>query len=253
MLKLPPGKNIYPPEKVTVHEVTSGNASWRSDSDADILFLGDSFSNIFSLDRMGWGEAAGFAEHLSFALGSRPLDCIMRNSDGAFATREILQHDLARGRDRLAGKKLVIWEFAARELAFGNWKLLEMKLGEPRPAHFFVPRAHEIVTVSGTVEAVSSAPRPGTVPYRDHVIAMHLVDISVPERKANGSLQAIVYLWSMRDNQWTPAARMRAGDRVTLRLRPWSDVSAEFEKFNRTELDDPALQMEEPTWGEIVP
>ena len=57
----------------------------------------------------------------------------------------------------------------------------------------------------------------------------------------------------MRDNQWTPAARVRAGDRVTLRLRPWSDVSTEYEKFNRTELDDADLQMEEPTWGEIVP
>ena len=148
MLKLPPGKNIYPPEKVTIHEVTSGNASWRSSSDADILFLGDSFSNIFSLDPMGWGESAGFAEHLSYELGGQPLDCIMRNSDGAFATREILHHDLARGRDRLAGKKLVVWEFAARELAFGNWKLLKMKLGEPRPASFFVPRSHEIVTVT---------------------------------------------------------------------------------------------------------
>ncbi len=253
MLRFPPRKNIYPPEKVTLHEVTSGNSSWRPMGDADILFLGDSFSNIFSLGAMGWGESAGFAEHLSFELGGRPLDCIVRNSDGAFATREILQHDLARGRDRLAGKKLVIWEFAARELAFGNWKMLELKLGHPRPANFFVPRSHETVTVSGTVEAVSSAPRPGTVPYQDHIIAWHLVDISLPGETVNTNREAIVYLWSMRDNQWTPAARVRAGDRVTLRLRPWSDVSAQYEKFNRTELDDAALQMEEPTWGEIVP
>ena len=141
MLKLPPHQNLFQPEKVTIHQVTSGTSSWHPAEDSDILFLGDSFSNIFSLDAMGWGESAGLAEQLSFALGGRPLDCIMRNSDGAFATREILQHELARGRDRLAGKKLVIWEFAARELAFGNWKLLEMKLGQPRPAHFFVPHA----------------------------------------------------------------------------------------------------------------
>jgi alginate O-acetyltransferase complex protein AlgJ len=57
----------------------------------------------------------------------------------------------------------------------------------------------------------------------------------------------------MRDNQWMPAARVRAGDRVTLHLRPWAEVSAEYEKFNRTELDDPTLQLEEPAWGELLP
>jgi len=45
---------------------------------------------------------------------------------------------------------------------------------------------------------------------------------------------------------------LRPGDRVKLRLRPWPDVSAHYEKFNRTELDDPALQLEEPVWGEDV-
>ena len=253
MLKLPLRQSLFQPEKVTIHQVTSGTSSWHPAENSDILFLGDSFSNIFSLDAMGWGESAGLTEQLSFALGGRPLDCIMRNSDGAFATREILQHDLARGRDRLAGKKLVIWEFAARELAFGNWKLLEMNLGKAQPAHFFVPRPHERVTVTGTVEAASSAPRPGTVPYKDHIIALHVVDISAPREETGGNLQAIVYLWSMRDNQWMPAARVRAGDRVTLHLRPWAEVSAEYEKFNRTELDDPTLQLEEPAWGELLP
>jgi alginate O-acetyltransferase complex protein AlgJ len=253
MLKFPPRQNIYRHETVAIHQVTRGTATWRPMGDADILFFGDSFSNIFSLDAMGWGEGAGLAEHLSLELGGRPLDCIVRNSDGAFATREILQHDLARGRDRLAGKKLVIWEFAARELAFGNWKMLEMKLEHPRSGPFYVPPSHETVTISGTVEAVSSAPRPGTVPYRDHIIAWHLVDISTPGENVGKTLQAIVYLWSMRDNEWMPAARVRAGDRVTLRLRRWSDVSTEYEKFNRTELDDATLQMEEPTWGEILP
>ena len=62
----------------------------------------------------------------------------------------------------------------------------------------------------------------------------------------------MVYLWSMRDNVWTSAARLRPGERVKLHLRPWSDVSAQYEKFNRTEFDDPALQLEEPVWGEDV-
>ncbi len=55
----------------------------------------------------------------------------------------------------------------------------------------------------------------------------------------------------MRDNTLTAAARFRPGDRVTLRLRPWTDVADQYEKINRSEIDDPAVQLEEPCWGEV--
>jgi alginate O-acetyltransferase complex protein AlgJ len=151
MLKLSRGDKFFPPETVTIRQVVTGNALWRPTKEADVLLLGDSFSNIFSFEAMGWGESAGFAEHLSFAL-RRPIDCILRNSDASFATREILSNELARGRDRLAGKKLVIWEFAARELSFGNWKLLDLKLGEAKPSRFLSLKAGEEIEISGTVE-----------------------------------------------------------------------------------------------------
>jgi hypothetical protein len=175
-----------------------------------------------------------------------------------------LSNELARGRDRLAGKKLVIWEFAARELSFGNWKFLDLKLGEAKPSRFLSLKPGEEIAVSGTVESVSPVPCPGTVPYKDHIEALHLVDIVAANsrgasiqtrdtfREVASHSQAVVYLWSMRDNVWTSAARLRPGDRIKLRLRPWPDVSVEYEKFNRTELDDPALQLEEPVWGEDV-
>jgi SGNH hydrolase-like domain, acetyltransferase AlgX len=252
MLKLPDSTNVYPAETVTIHEVTTADTPWRSSKEANVLLLGDSFSNIFSLGALGWGESAGFAEHLSRALGGAPLDCILRNSDGAFATREILSRELARGRDRLAGKKLVIWEFAARELAFGDWKMLDMKLGQPAPAKFFVPKNGESVTASGTVEAISTVPRPGSVPYKDHVLALHLTDLTIEGREETPGLEALVYAESMRDNVLTVTARLRPGDRVTLRLRPWTDVSDQYEKINRSEIDDPAVQLEEPAWGEQV-
>ena len=93
--------------------------------------LGDSFANIYSLEMMNWGCAAGLAEQLSFAL-NRPVDTILRNDDGAYATREMLSRELAQGEDRLAGKKVVVWQFAARELAVGDWKLLDMTLKQSR-------------------------------------------------------------------------------------------------------------------------
>ena len=251
MLRLPPNQPLYGPQAVNIYQMTSWGAPWRPTKTAEVLVLGDSFANMFSLSALGWGESAGLVEHISFWL-DRPVDCILRNSDGAFATREILSRELARGRDRLAGKKLVIWQFAARELAFGDWKMLEMKLGDARPAKFFVPTPGEAVVMSGTIEAISNVPRPGSVPYADHILALHLTDLTPDGSDRSDDLEALVYVESMRDNVLTPAARFRPGDRVTLHLRPWADVADIYEKINRSEIDDPVVQLEEPCWGEIV-
>ncbi len=45
-------------------------------------------------------------------------------------TRQQLVRDLARGRDRLKGKRLVIWQFAMRDLLSGDWKLLDLPSGK---------------------------------------------------------------------------------------------------------------------------
>jgi hypothetical protein len=121
MLDLPAGQRLFPREMATITRVVAADGSdWRPDRAADVIVLGDSFSNIYSLASLGWGGSAGFAEHLSYAL-NRPLDRIVQNGDGAFATRAALQ---AAGPERLAGKRVVIWQFAARELAFGDWKMI---------------------------------------------------------------------------------------------------------------------------------
>ncbi len=253
MLRLPKAQRVFPLQTVAIHQVTLDTGLWHAGKDTSVLLLGDSFSNIFSLDAMGWGESAGLAEHLSRALGCRAIDCIVRNSNGAFATREILSQELGRGRDRLAGKKLVVWEFAARELAFGDWKLLPMRIGQPSPSESFSLKPGEQAAVEATVEAASPIPRPGAVPYKDHIFSLHLVDIADARHAHAPGSHAVVYLWSMRDNVWTPAARLRPGDRIKILLRAWDDVSADYEKFNRSEIDDPDLQKEEPLWGELAP
>ena len=92
-----------------------------------MLLLGDSFCNVFTLGQMGWGEAAGLAPQLARALRA-DVDVIAQNDAGAFATRQLLWNELSNPEpgkpDRLSGKKVVIWEFASRELAVGNWKPL---------------------------------------------------------------------------------------------------------------------------------
>ena len=78
---------LFPPEAVWLRRVLQPDGSpWRPSRDADVLVLGDSFSNIYSLESMGWGDSAGFVEQLSYVL-RRPVDRLVQNDEGAFATR----------------------------------------------------------------------------------------------------------------------------------------------------------------------
>lgn len=109
-------------ETVELSAVEGPNGTpWEADSAGKILLLGDSFSNIYTLEGMGWGAHAGLAPWLSLLL-QQPLDAITQNGDGAHATRLRLNQMLQRGEDRLAGKLVVIYAFAARELSLGDWK-----------------------------------------------------------------------------------------------------------------------------------
>jgi hypothetical protein len=126
MLKLPDDQALFLPQAVRIHSVQDAQGdAWEPDPNAEILLLGDSFTNVFSLEGMGWGAAAGLGPQLALALG-RPLDVIAQNDSGAFVTRRALARELAAGNDRLAGKRVVIWEFAARELSVGDWKRIEL-------------------------------------------------------------------------------------------------------------------------------
>jgi alginate O-acetyltransferase complex protein AlgJ len=135
MLKLPEGQTIFAPQRVTVQQVQEANGTpWEPSPKGDVLLMGDSFTNVFSLDSMGWGTAAGFGPHLALALG-RDIDVIAQNDSGAFATRQALAREIAGGEDRLAGKKVVVWEFASRELAVGDWKPIDWNVLPASGAH----------------------------------------------------------------------------------------------------------------------
>jgi alginate O-acetyltransferase complex protein AlgJ len=127
LLRLPAGFKRYGLERTDVHVVTAADrSSWTRSADADVLLLGDSFSNIYSMRSLNWGLSAGFAEQLSFFL-QRPLDRIAFNDNGAYATRRELARRQAAGENPLAGKKVVIWEFASRELAQGDWRKISLQ------------------------------------------------------------------------------------------------------------------------------
>ena len=50
------------------------------------------------------------------------MDTLAINDNGSYATRAALAAGIRRGRDRLSGKKVVIYAFASRELALGDWR-----------------------------------------------------------------------------------------------------------------------------------
>lgn len=114
-LMLPGWQNLYTPQSVELQQVTTRRGRpWRPDPRAEILLLGDSFTNVYSDSSTGWGTGAGLAEQLSFHL-ERPVDRIAINAGGVAASRRRLAA-------RLAGKKVVVWQFAIRELAVGDWE-----------------------------------------------------------------------------------------------------------------------------------
>ncbi|MFQ5526361.1 MAG: hypothetical protein ACE5GX_08885 [Thermoanaerobaculia bacterium] len=123
MLGLRDPSVLYPPERVEVATVLlPTGTTWKPSPGAEVLILGDSFTNVYSDGDLGWGTAAGLAEQLSFHLG-RPVDRIAFNAGGASVSRRAF---LAVQPARLEPKKLLIYQFAARELSDGDWTVLPL-------------------------------------------------------------------------------------------------------------------------------
>ena len=93
-----------------------------------VLVLGDSFTGVFSRPELGWGRGAGLAEQLARELGGR-VDVVTVNAGGARGSRERLVAELAADPTRLDGVSVVVWQFAARELALGSWPILPLPPG----------------------------------------------------------------------------------------------------------------------------
>ncbi len=126
-----------------------------------------------------------------------------------------------------------------------------MKLGQAQAGAFLRVAEGDSRLVSGVVEEVSAAPRPGKVAYADHVIYMHLVDVKPMDGRPLQGADALVAGYSMRGNVWTRLPRLRTGARVTLRLRNYDEVNRaeKVESINSSLLESDAA-LETPCWGE---
>lgn len=228
--------------------VDQSGSDWQPDPHAEVLLLGDSFANIYSQEELGWGTSAGFAEHLCLILG-RPVDRIALNAGGALASRRELIRQLQQGQNRLAGKELVIWQFAERELSQGDWQVLPL----PKvmaPAAPAIPANSSII--EGIIAQAGHLPDPASLPYREALLPLHLKSVNLISKSPMVPSEVVVYVWGMRDRRLTPQGAWKPGQTVRLKLTPWVQVEKQYGRFARAELDDPDLTLIDlPTyWGE---
>lgn len=246
MLALPPAHALRAPETVVVRPVEGAKADA-----ADVVLLGDSFSNLYSSEAMGWGADAGLAERLAFHLG-RPVNAFVRNDGGAWSSRERLAQALARGTASLEGVKVVVWQFAERELVHGDWKMIALPESAAQPSR---PRGDPdapppgTVPCTATVSAVSTGPRLDA-PYSEFIIKWHVTGLAAVDDTTMPA-EAVVLLYGMRARWVLPAASLQPGASVSLKLRPWSEVEGKLGSLNAGLLDDEMLEIDLPLyWAE---
>ena len=248
LLKLPANQTIYAPQSVTIQQIvdTRTGRLWERNPAADVLLLGDSFTNIYSQPSMGWGESAGFAEHVSYHLG-RAIDVIAMNGAGASGAREELARRAASATTPWPSK-VIVYEFAMRFLMGENWQTvpftpphIDTPVARPQaptpalaqaPAPPIIPDGPTVARVR--VLQVSTVPAPGTAPYKDCLTYLRLQIERVESGHVTGT-EVIGAFRAMTDDVWLPAATYAVGDRLTVTMVPMDRADRAIQSMQRAD------------------
>ena len=129
MLQVPQIERALEPESLACLQVVQSDTGtpYRDAPESEVLILGDSFLRIYEQDEPG---AAGFIAHLARELG-QPLTSIV--NDGGAST--LVRQELARRPTLLLNKRLVIWEFAERDIRYGTegWQIVPLARSKTTP------------------------------------------------------------------------------------------------------------------------
>ena len=114
MLQVPQIERVLEPESLACLQVVQSETGtpYRDRPESEVLILGDSFLRIYEQDEPG---ASGFIAQSARELG-QPLTSIV--NDGGAST--LVRQELARRPTLLLNKRLVIWEFAERDIRYGT-------------------------------------------------------------------------------------------------------------------------------------
>lgn len=252
MLKLPKDSPLLARHAVTIEPIKDkAGKSWRPDRNSSVVVLGDSYTNIYSSEDLGWGGSAGFAEHLSRFLGYS-IDKLARNDSGAKSARDMLRTEAARNPGWLDRKKVVVWVMAAREFVRGDWSHVNLEEGKAPVAgsRFFVVPPGQPREVEARIVSHGPLPVAGNSPYADYLTAVHLTDLqdAVSRQAIDGD--ALAYLCTMRDHRVISSPDMVEGAYIRLRLSNYEENADKLDPLNRGEIDDVEVMMEEPNFAE---
>ena len=244
-LKLPEGHGLFTPAEVAIRPVVDdAGRPFAPNADADVLLLGDSFTNIYG-DRpgqqerdgaLGWGESAGFAARLAFHL-QRDLDVIAINGQGATGVRREL------AKRKLGAVTVVVWQFSARDLAVTSWDIIPVGR---RPAAAAQPAGLAAAPVELTVQLAitSTVMPPGSVPYTEALTTVKGKVVAVVGGAYTQS-EVLLVASCMEANKLTDFARLRPGDTIRVRLLPWDAVAA---KQGTKNTYDETEEIDLPRW-----
>ena len=115
-------------ERIALREVTENGAIASTTADTSpVLVLGDSHTLVFHDGGDMHTQGAGFVDQLAYALG-QPVDLIGVRGSGATPARVSLFRKAQRIPGYWAGKKVVVWCFAAREFTESDgWRVLPIE------------------------------------------------------------------------------------------------------------------------------
>ncbi len=248
MLELPDGSPVLQKQRV----VTKPVKDWSPDRSSPVLLLGDSYTNIYSSEDLGWGAQAGLAERVSHRLGAR-VDRLSRNDAGALEARRMLAAEATKNPAWLESKDILVWQLSLREVVGGDWTPVDLVVGREAALtrRFLVVAEGESHDVIATVAGLGPVPRPGTTPYRDYLTAVHLSDLQDSDGKSLDA-GALAYVFTMRDHRLVLPAGLQPGDRVRVRLVNYDEQAARLDPLNRGELDDVDLMLETPNFAEWI-
>jgi len=230
MLRLPAGTALFDEMELTVHRVTdaASGMAFEPDESAEVLLLGDSFTRVFSDGALGFGESAGFGEHLARELGAR-LDVIAISGGSARAVREAV----ARRANGLSGKRLVVWQISMRDLVGEpeQWARVALPVTSDSPGPDpGGPRSE--LSVRAEIVAVSRVPADFEYAFCLVVHRYEVLEVLSGELAPGPLWVAHV---ALDDFEATPDGSLNVGDKLRMTLE---DVDDHYDLEDTSWIDD---------------
>jgi len=229
-LRLPPGQTRFLPETVRIGMISDSvtGTGWTSQVGAPLLVLGDSFTNIYDDPALGWGVSAGLAAHLGYHLGCE-VEVIAINGGGINETRNILAHRPT----ALLGRKVVVWEFAMRELMQSQWRMIPMAR-TPGTGTANLVIAKTKTTFHAVVTAISRIPPDDATLYPNSLTTLTVkVSAEMEAEQTTVVGEFLLALPCLRRHVPLPASRLHIGDSLMVTAIPWEAVPAEVMRTKR--------------------